>query len=555
MMIQTFSSALADRRRGGARALCLLAALGGGVMGVAAQSQSSQGVPANPAFVIRGFDITGDNPLPQDETTRILAPFLRTDATIDTLQKATTALEAALKGRGYGLHRVALPPQEVGAKVTLNVVKFVIGKVTVEGLSRLSEANIRSSVPELVEGAAPNLQSLARQAAMANENEGKKIQVSLKESEEADKIDVKIVVKEERPWSVSASLSNTGSDSTGKDRLTLVGGHSNLFNRDHQLTAAYTTSPERLRDVRQLGLNYRIPLYRQGAMLGLSATRSDVVGNFGTFSSTGAGQTLGVNYSHYLAPVAGRRSYLTVSLDDKRFDPALINGLEQGQVARRSRALSVGYSAKVETDTAAWTYNTDLAVNLPGGPGNDLSSYRTEDPRVATTRWAAIRGGGNYLSSFASGWLWGVRAQFQYSPQALISGEQFGLGGASSVRGAGERPIAGDSGALASLELTTPELRTGLRLIGFADGGWLGNRVPTPILGSDNVTVINANPNKPASDRLASVGLGLRYASGTIGVTADWARIVRGSVLPFIAGSGLPQAGDQKVHFNFSARF
>jgi hypothetical protein len=56
--------------------------------------------PAKPVFAIRGFDITGDNPLPGSETTRILAPFLRADATMDTLQKATAALEAALKARG-----------------------------------------------------------------------------------------------------------------------------------------------------------------------------------------------------------------------------------------------------------------------------------------------------------------------------------------------------------------------------------------------------------------------------------------------------------------------
>ena len=515
--------------------LCLLA---GGAMAATAQSQPSQGVPANPAFVIRGFDITGDNPLPQDETTRILAPFLRTDATIDTLQRATTALEAALKGRGYGLHRVALPPQEVGAKVTLNIVKFVIGKVTLQGLSRLSEANIRASVPELAEGAAPNLQTLALQTALANENEGKKIQVSLKESEEADKIDVKIVVKEERPWSVSASLANTGSDATGKNRLTLVGGHSNLFDRDHQLTAAYTTSPERLRDVRQWGLNYRIPLYRHGAVLGLNTTRSNVVGNFGAFSSTGAGQTMGLNYSRYLAPVQGRRSYLTASLDDKRFDAGQIDGMTvPGQTARRSRPLTLGYSARVESDTAVWAYNTDVAINLPGGSGNDLAAYQTEDSRISTVHWKALRGGGNYLSSFRAGWLWGIRGQFQYSPDALISGEQFGLGGATSVRGTGERPIAGDSGLQASAELSSPELRTGLRVLGFLDAGWLANNSP------------NGNP-KPGSDHLASVGLGLRYAAGSIGVTANWARIVRGSVLPL-----LPQVGDQKVHFNFSARF
>ena len=55
---------------------------------------------------------------------RVLAPFLRSDATMDTLQKATVALETALRDKGFGLHRVALPPQEVGDTVTLNIVKF-----------------------------------------------------------------------------------------------------------------------------------------------------------------------------------------------------------------------------------------------------------------------------------------------------------------------------------------------------------------------------------------------------------------------------------------------
>ncbi|MBK6293536.1 MAG: ShlB/FhaC/HecB family hemolysin secretion/activation protein [Rhodoferax sp.] len=519
-------------------ALGLIAALNISPMVTLAQSQQGQGVPPTPSFVIRGFDIAGDNPLPQDETTRVLAPFLRTDATIDTLQRATAALEAALKGRGYGLHRVALPPQEVGAKVTLNVVKFVIGKVMIEGVSRLSESNIRASLPELAEGTAPNLQALARQAAMANENEGKKVQVSLKESDAADRIDVKIVVKEERPWSVTSALSNTGSDATGKDRLTLVGTYSNLFDRDHQLAAAYTTSVEQLRGVRQLGLSYRAPLYTIGGIVGLSATHSNVVGNFGAFSSTGAGQTVTVSYSHYLLPVGGRRSYLTANLDDKRFDTGRVNGIDvPGQLMRRSRPLTLGYSARVESDAAILAYNIDLAVNLPGGLGNNVGAYQSEDARIGTVRWKALRGGGSYLSFFGSGWLWGIRGQFQYSPDALISGEQFGLGGAASVRGTAERPLAGDSGLQASTELSSPELRTGLRVTGFVDAGWLTNHNP------------NGNP-KPASDHLTSVGLGLRYTVGSYGVTADWARIVRGSVIPL-----LPQAGDQKVHLNVSARF
>ena len=499
---------------------------------------------ASTTFSINGFDLTGEVDISTDECTRILAPFIGPDATIETLQKATAALEAAFKAKGLALHRVTLPPQEVGKNVTLNIVKFVIGKVTVEGNTLYSQANVRASVPELKEGQAPNFSTMAIQTAIANENPSKQVQVSLKESDEADKIDVMVLVKEAKPWNFSASLANTGSEATGQDRLSLVGGHANVLDRDHQFSGAYTTSVERINDVKQLGLNYRIPFYRQGGVMGLSYTSSDVVGNFGAFSSTGAGQTYGVNYNHYLAPDGGRRTHLDIGLDEKQFNASLINGMPvPGQADRSSRPLTLGYNTRVESNTAVWGYNVDFAVNLPGSNGNDLAAYQKEDARISNVNWKLLRGAANYLSSTESGWLWGVRGQFQYSPTALISGEQFGLGGVTSVRGTAERPISGDSGCFMSLELTTPDLEPGLKAMGFVDAGWL----------SSHDSYLNAN--KPSSDQLLSAGLGLRYALGACTISVDWARLLAGSVLPFTPGSAIPQDGDQRFHVSLSVRF
>lgn len=512
-------------------------------VGHASAQQPAQASTPNPTFVIKGFDITGENPLPAGEVSRILAPYLRTDATLDTLQKATAALEAALKAKGFALHRVTLPPQDVGQSVTLNIVKFVIGKVTVEGNTRLSEANIRASVPELAEGQAPNFNRLAVQTTIANESQGKRVQIALKESEEADKIDARIVVKEAQPWNFAATLSNAGSPATGQDRFTLSGGHSNLWGLDHQLTAAYTTSLQNRSAVRQLGLNYRAPVYQIGGVFGLSYTRSDIAGDFGSFKSTGAGRTAGVSYSHYLPPDGGYRSTIEVALDEKQFDVTEINGVPlPGQSIRKTLPLTLGYSARVESDTVVWGYNTYLAFNLPAAGANDLLSYQSEDPRVTTTRWRALRGGASYVTGVFGSWLWSLRGQFQYSPDALISGEQFGLGGASSVRGTSERPVAGDSGALVSTELTSPELVSGLRMVGFVDAGWLSNNQAS-------------GSGKPGQDGLSSVGLGLRYSAPSYNLTADFGRIVTGSSLPVLVNAFLPQAGDQKLHIAVSARF
>ncbi len=508
-----------------------------------AQQAMPAATGATTKFPINGFELTGEIPLNSEVTSRVLAPYIGPNGNLIKLQEATATLEAELKKQGFGLLRVSLPPQEVGNKVTLHIVKFVIGKVTVEGQANYSPANIRASLPELREGEAPNFKTLAVQTAMANENPGKQVQVSLKESEEADKIDVKLLVKDRSPWSLSAGLSNTGSEATGKDRFSLVASHANVFGMDHQFSGAYTTSLERSSDVKQLGLNYRIPMYRFGGVAGVSYTNSDVVGNFGSFNSTGAGETVGLSYNQYLTPEGGYRGMVNVGLDDKVFKAGKINGiLVPGQVDRGSRPITLGYSGRMEADKHMWAYNAELSANISGGTGNNLAAYQSEDPRVQNVNWKTLRGGANFAMSLSSGWLWSLRGQFQYSPDALISGEQFGLGGATSIRGTGERATAGDSGVSTNFELTTPELHPGLRVIGFVDSGWLH---------SNNTDL---NPNKPTSDQLASVGLGLRYTLGAFGLTAEWGQVVTGATA-LGGGATTPKSGDEKLHVNLTARF
>ena len=543
-MVKRFNPPASGRGAGTPLVLLALAALVASG-GAAAQGRlPSMATPApSPDFAITGFKVTGDNPLGEGETARVLAPFLRANATIETLQQATTALETALRAGGYGLHRVALPPQDVGDTVTLNIVSFKVGKVAIEGSTLYDTANVRRSVPELQEGQTPNFRRMAVQTAIANENPNKQVQVGVRESGEADKIDATITVKEQRPWTFSVGVNNSGSDASGHDRLTVSGGHTNLFNLDHQFVGAYTTSVEKMDDVRQFGLSYKVPLYSLGGVLGASYTHSDVVGNFGTFNSTGAGHTFGVNYTIYLPPDGGRRSYVTLGVEDKVFDAAKINDIVLlGALDRRSRPVTVGYTARTESDKSVWGYNLDLAANTGGGSHNDLGSYQSEDPRITTTGWKALRGGISYFMPFAGRWSLGLRGQFQYSPDVLLSGEQFGLGGLGSVRGTSiERPLSGDNGASGSFEITTPELVEGLRVLGFFDAGWLGNN--------------SANTAKPSSDHLGSVGLGLRYARGPFAVAADYGRLLNSSKVPLGLNSYAPQKGDDRFYINLSVRF
>jgi hemolysin activation/secretion protein len=367
--------------------------------------------------------------------------------------------------------------------------------------------------------------------------------VGLRESDEPDKIQATITVREEKPWNIAASLSNGGSESTGRDRFTLTGVHSNVLNLDHQFTGAYTTSLQRTGAVKQLGLAYKAPLYVQGVVLGASYTRSDVVGTFGAFSSTGAGHTFGVTATKYMAPEGGRRSYITLGLDDKVFNGTTVNGLVSGP-DRRSRPISIGYTARTESDISVWGYDIALAVNTGSGRGNDLAAYHDENDRVDTVHWKAVRASLSHVAPFAGNWLLSARASYQYSPDVLISGEQFGLGGLGSVRGTDlDRPITGDFGVQGTLEATTPELAPGLRLLGFVDAGWLGNHKAAAAQG------------KLSSDSLASAGLGLRYGWRFLALSAEYGRIVSGSKVPLAVNPAAPKRGDDRFYVNLSVRF
>lgn len=509
------------------------------------QPAASTAPTSNPALPrIRGFSINGNNPLTDAEVTVVLASFLRAEANLDNLQKAAAALEQAMREKGFGLHRVLLPPQELGENITLNLAQFTIGQVTVEGETAFSKDNIRQGLPELKPGGTPNLDRLATQTALVNENPTKHVQVALRAATQPDQIDATIKVQDSKPLKFAAVLSNTGSASSGRDRFTVSADHSNLFDRDHQLSAAYTTSLARPGDVHQYGLTYRIPLYNQLGMVDMSFTKSDVLGNFGTFNSTGAGRTLGIGYTHYLLPINGLNRFVTAGLEDKVFDPTAINGTPLvGQLQRRSRPLTLGLSARRQTDAGYMDGNVSLSVNLPGGAGNNLAAYQSESPLVTSARWAALRARGNWAFPVGdSGWVASWRGQAQWAPKSLIAGEQFGLGGFGSIRGASERAVSGDSGISSTVEMRSPEWFQGLRLVGFVDAGWLSHRNT-----GGGIT--------PSSDSVASLGVGLRYNKGPMALVLDYGRIVKSSAVPLSLNSASPQHGDHKVHLSLSARF
>lgn len=517
---------------GGARAIarCLLVCCVGIVAAMPALAQEE------PRFSIRRFVVDGQNPLSEAETEAVLAGYTGEQIGVARLKAAARHLESELKARGYGFYRVTLPPQDVTDTVSLKLVMFRVGKVDIQENQHYDSDNIRAAFPTIRPGESPNAREVARNLAMFNDHPGKKAVVTLAESETRDAIDVQLKVKDANPLTLFSALQNNGSRQTGMWRLTLGVQHANLFDADQQLTATYTTSPDRhIQDVNQYGLNWVAPLYGLASTLSAYAVYSDVNSGrvAGAFDVSGRGTFGGVRWAYHLLPVGDINQQLALGLDIKQYtNNVLFNGANQGSDVG-ALPMTLSYSGEWRQGWGSLEWNADYASNLPGGTDNDDLHYAA-NRAGATRRWDLFRSGVSLAWQAENGWSVNSRLRAQYSGKALIPGEQFGLGGAQSVRGYDEREISGDMGHSASVELWTPVIAGQLRFLTFADAGQVRYSIPSA--------------GVPISRGIASVGVGTRWQIfKDIGFSLDVGHALRDAVMH--------EAGDWRAHALLTARF
>ena len=509
---------------------CLLLSL------LVAQSAWSADTPPEPVFPIKRFAVAGNSLIPEREVEERLATHAGEGRRFADVEAARQALLALFVARGYHTVQVVLPEQEVSAGVVrLEVVEARLGNVRLIGALHHDAANVRASVPALLEGATPNTAEIADSLRLANENPSKQTHLLYRPGVRAGEIDAVLRVQDERPWKAYLALDNTGSDGTGDARLALGFQHSNLANRDHVLTLQYVTSPTHVDDVTILGAGYRIPLYASGDALDFYGGYSDVDSGTveGLFNISGRGRILGGRYTHHFHKVSPLEHKISASLDYR----AYLNDIDY---------LGTPIGADVTVHPVSLTYSGEwtgrgrrtgyyLAVlrNLPGGDSGGEADFAAARAG-AEADYALARLGASHTHDIGVDWQLRLALDAQYTGVPLVPGEQFGLGGHDSVRGFGERAVSGDRGWRASLELFGPDLgnRVGLpdarlRLSAFVEGGQARRLEP--------------QPGESAEAGVASAGLGLRFGLGkTLSARLDYGHV--------LDGGADRQAGEGRLH-------
>lgn len=489
-----------------------------------------------PTFVVKQYIVEGDNPLGGDFN-QLLEPYLGEHFGIDGLSAAVDEVSRALQKAGFSFHRAILPPQTLdNDTVRIQIVKFNLGKIEVAGNEHFSEQNILNSLPELESGEAPNNQRLSRSLKIANQHIAKSTRVSLRQGLQADTIDADIRVTDREPQALYFVLDNTGNEETEDERLTVSYQHSNLFDRDHTLTASLTTSPADTDKASQFGVSYRMPLYEHGATLDflVSASQVDSGEVADNFEISGEGTVVSALYSRPILTDGSYNHEWSIGFQDKLFENDLSFAGTPIGADVKSRPLELSYKVSNFLQSSLFNAHISVSANISGGSENEDEDYELVRAG-APADWSLVRFGADYSYFLENQWRFSGEINAQQSGDPLISGEQFGVGGMSSLRGFEERSLLGDSGYSIRLEAGTPPLTSAnILLIGFIDAA--------------DLELENPQAGEEDSISVSSIGLGLRWSwRQQLSLSIDFGQINE--------GSGEQEDGDSKAHFSLVYRY
>lgn len=498
----------------------------------AAQTQTQR-------FPVQRYEVRGNTLLSPALIEEALQSFTGPSREYGDLQRALEALEVLYRKAGYSAVHVYVPEQELTAgSIRLEVTEAKLNTITVVGAEHFDERNIRDSVPALRTGWSPNAGDISANVQLANENPAKQIEVVLRAGAAEGDVNGDVRVSDFPPakWFVTAD--NTGNDQTGNWRTGIGFQHANLFNRDHVVTLNYSTSPEKTDDVAIMSASYRLPLYGRGHSMDFIVAKSDV--NAGTtatvagpLSFSGRGDIAALRYN-WLLPRHGVFTHRVIfGAEYKAFHNSCslgsfgAAGCGSAGVDITDRPVSVTYAAQWTENRSATDFSAGYFRNIPGvgsGRGGDFIAARPSPigQGGADSRFSIVRATGSHVRALEGDIQLRFAAAGQYTRDALIAPEQFGIAGSTSVRGFLEREVARDVGYFVNAEVYTPDWATSagvpgsLRGVGFYDWGTARN---------------NALPGETAQhETIASLGAGLRWnVQRNVSVRFDVARVTQGS--------------------------
>lgn len=501
-------------------------------------SPSEAHKPSRLRVRVTAFRFVGNTVFSEPDLAKIVAPYLGHEIDSEDLEAIRIALTRLYIDRGYINSGAIVPDQNiVDGTITLQLVEGYLSRIEVVGNARLSQSYIEDRI---LLGAGPPLNLYAirdRLFVLQQDPRIRRIDAALTPGLRPGEAALRIEVEEESSRRLHLNVNNHRSPSVGATIAELEFTDVNLIGIGDTLGVRYGLT----RGLDNIDASYAVPLTARDTSVLLRYTRSDaevIEAPFDVLDVQSKSDSIGVGILHPYHKTPGAEHTVGVLLERRRSQTFL---------------LDVPFAFEPGADPEGRSRVTALRLQqswLTHQPARVVAARSTVS--VGVDAFGASINGGEPDARFAA-WLgqfqwverllqrreeFVVRADVQLANDALLSLEQFPVGGAFSVRGYREAQLVRDNGAVASLEYRwpLPWNPSGPHRLQFAVFGDIGRSW-------------NSDRPTPSPETLSSVGAGLR------GGYAEWLeyQLYIGKVLRDVQSPN-GDLQDRGVHFQLRGR-
>lgn len=245
------------------------------------------------------FTFSGNSVMTEAQLQAMVAPWSGRELNFGELEQVTKHIEQTYRMAGYFLAQAILPTQQIrNGSININISEGRIGKIRLEGESRVSAKAMYLRLDKLLKTPTMTEAKLERQILLINDLAGGTSSIDLQAGDENGTTDVVLMEKPSKLFTGRAGLDNDGLPATGEYRLGLYGALVSPLHLGDRLAGNFVVS--NTGKLHTYGLRYDLPIGGDGWQVFAAKTRANYTlgGNFTALNASGTADSwqTGVTY-------------------------------------------------------------------------------------------------------------------------------------------------------------------------------------------------------------------------------------------------------------------
>lgn len=454
----------------------------------------------NIKFNFGGIVFNGLDTYDYNDVTPIYDDQIGTEVTLADVYGIANRVTLKYREDGYVLTQVVVPPQTIdNGIVQLQVVEGYIDNIIIQGgdLTKYELKLIQDYASQISKGGALNIAELERNLLLVNDLPGLSARSVISPSPTTPGAANITIIPERNLFDAVIGVNNHGSRFLGPVQFSGVGILNSALGFNERITGQVVVAPDAGLELAFGSLTYDQPIGRYGTVLTVSGsiTETDPGYTLSQFDVEGKSRSVTIQAKHPLIRSRNTNVFARALFDYRNVESS--NNIETTR-KDKIRAVRAGLQADFLDRLFGVAVNSlDLQISrgvdiLNASEEGDANMTRAAgDPQFTKANLRVQR-----LQRLTESFNLVLEGRAQLSNNPLLSSEEFGLGGISTVRGYDPSEVVGDDGIAGKAELQWNTSDRNTQIFGFLDSGTVWNQ--------------DATSSATERDSLTSTGAGVR---------------------------------------------